>query len=107
MSEGERVTSAVEHDRQRAIDLLEANHVFPGEYAFSVIALNEDAITAAVVGAIEAELGAPLEGEAREARPSSQGKYVSHRLRVRCQSAAQVLALYARLRGLQGVVTVL
>ena len=107
MSESDRVSSAAGADHQRAIDLLEANHVFPGEYSFSVIAHNADATTAAVIAAIEAELGAPLSGEAREARPSSQGKYVSHRLRVHCQSAAQVLALYARLRAVEGVVTVL
>jgi putative lipoic acid-binding regulatory protein len=105
LSEGDRVSSAVDH--QRSIDLLEANHVFPGDYSFSVIAHNADAVTAAVIAAIEAELGASLPGEAREARPSSQGKYVSHRLRVHCQSAAQVLALYARVRAVEGVVTVL
>lgn len=99
--------SSTDSDRQRAIDLLEANHVFPGAYSFSVIALNDPAVAAAVVAAVEAVVGAPVGDEAREDRPSSKGKYVSHRLTARCADAAQVLDLYARLRGIQGVITVL
>jgi len=35
--------------RQRAIELLEANHVFPGEITVSVIARNDDEVTAGVL----------------------------------------------------------
>ena len=35
------------------------------------------------------------------------GKYVSHRLKVPCASAEAVLALYARLRAVDGVITIL
>jgi putative lipoic acid-binding regulatory protein len=93
-------------DRQRAIELLEANHVFPGDYGLSVVAVNTDAVMASVLAATREETGelAPL---THETRPSSGGKYVSHRLTVRCVDAAQVLRLYARLRSVDGVITVL
>jgi hypothetical protein len=96
-----------DRDRRRAIDLLEANHVFPGDYAVSVIALNAEEVTAAVIAAVQAGLPGPLDEAAHEARPSAQGKYVSHRLTVPVADAEGVLALYARLRGIEGVITVL
>ena len=94
-------------DEKRTLDLLEAHHVFPGDYPLTVIALNDEAVTAALVQSIEEGLGAPLPAAAREARPSSGGKYVSHRLRVPCAVAADVIRLYARVRRVDGVVTVL
>jgi putative lipoic acid-binding regulatory protein len=93
--------------RQRAIALLEANHVFPTEYAVSVIAVNTDGVTQEIVAAVCAELEGPLPGEAHEVRPSAQGKYVSHRLAVPCANAEHVLRLYARLRAVEGVKTIL
>ena len=95
-----------EHDRKRAIDLLEANHVFPGDYPFSVIALNADSVTAAVTAAAGSGHPDPLGPEAHQIRPSSGGKYVSHRLTVRVAGAAEVLDLYAVLRSIEGVITV-
>jgi putative lipoic acid-binding regulatory protein len=93
--------------RQRAIELLEANHVFPGEITVSVIARNDDDVTARVLAAAGAALGGPLAADAHERHPSAQGKYVSHRLKVHCASAAAVLDLFARLRAVDGVITVL
>ena len=92
--------------RRRAIDLLEANHVFPGDYGMSVVAINADAVTAAVLAAARAETGdlAPL---GHETRSSAGSKYLSHRLSVRVVDAEQVLRLYARLREVEGVITVL
>jgi len=94
-------------DERRTLELLEANHVFPGDYALTVIAFNRDEVTEVIVGAIEEELGAPLPVEARRENPSRGGKYVSHRVSVRCREAAEVVRLYARLRRVDGVVTVL
>jgi putative lipoic acid-binding regulatory protein len=97
----------VSDDEKRTLELLEANHTFPGDYPVTVIALNSDGITGALVGAIEEELGVALEATACETRSSSGGKYLSHRLKVPCASAADVLRLYARIRRVEGVVTVL
>jgi putative lipoic acid-binding regulatory protein len=92
---------------QRAIALLEANHVFPGEFSLSVIALGDEAITAAIRKAAEDGRAGKLLQDDHKMIPSAQGKYISHRLRVQCQSASDVLDLFARMRAVQGVVTVL
>jgi putative lipoic acid-binding regulatory protein len=94
-------------DQKRTLELLEANHVFPGDYPLSVIALNTPETTAAIDRAVEEVLGAPLSAGARESRLSSGGKYMSHRLAVPCRAAADVLRLYQQIRGVDGVVTVL
>ncbi len=94
-------------DEKRSLDLLEANHTFPGDYPITVIALNSDDVTAALVESVQEGLAEPLAEAARETRSSSGGKYLSHRLRVPCASAADVIRLYARIRRVQGVVTVL
>ena len=93
--------------RRRAIDLLEANHDFPGDFTVSVIARNDEGVSEAVLAAAAAGLGAPLGEGAHERHPSAHGKYVSHRLKVPCASAEAVLVLYARLRAVDGVVTIL
>jgi putative lipoic acid-binding regulatory protein len=95
-----------ETDRQRAIDLLHANHAFPGDYRFSVIALNDPAVTAAVLAAAGAGRAAPIPPEADEVRSSSGGKYLSHRLTLQVENGEEVLDLYARLRAVEGVITI-
>ena len=93
--------------RRRAIELLEAEHDFPGDFSVAVIARNEEDVSAAVLAAAAEGLGAPLGDEAHERHPSAHGKYVSHRLKVPCASAEAVLGLYARLRAVDGVITIL
>ena len=93
--------------RRRAIDLLEANHDFPGDFTVSVIARNDEVVAEAVLAAAAAGLGSPLGEGAHERHPSAHGKYVSHRLKVPCASAEAVLVLYARLRAVEGVITIL
>jgi putative lipoic acid-binding regulatory protein len=92
-------------ERQRAIDLLEANHAFPCQFFVSVIARNDDAIEGAVL--IAARGDAIHASVSHERKPSSGGKYMSHRLEVPCATADEVLSLYARLRAVDGVITVL
>jgi putative lipoic acid-binding regulatory protein len=89
--------------RQRAIELLEANHQFPGNFSVSVISRNDDGVEAAVVTAA----GAGLASDTHERKPSAGGKYVSHRLVVAVPDAGAVLDLFARLRAVDGVITVL
>jgi putative lipoic acid-binding regulatory protein len=93
--------------RQRAIELLEANHEFPGPFSLSVIARNDEAVTAAVVAAASVGVEPAQVTDRHERKPSAGGKYVSHRLTVPVASAAAVLDLYARLRAVDGVITVL
>jgi putative lipoic acid-binding regulatory protein len=97
----------VTEDEKRTIALLESNHAFPGDYPLTVIALNSEAVTAALVLSVEEALQRPLAADARESRLSSGGKYLSHRLRVPCAAATDVVDLYARVRRVAGVVTVL
>ena len=96
-----------EDARRRAVELLEANHDFPCQFSFSVIAISDPATTAAILSALSDGEEMTLEPEAHQKVPSSGGKYTSHRLRIPCASADHVLDLFARLRAVTGVVTVL
>lgn len=113
-----------EEARARALALLEAVHQFPGDYAVTVIAFNQEAVTRAIRGAavcppaagsVGDAADAPDAGDAVEAdvfsayevRPSREGKYLSHRFTVRVAHAGEVLELYARLRSVEGVLTIL
>lgn len=93
--------------RARAIALLEATHKFPVEYPVSVIALNVEVVVAEVRAAVEVGLDAPLPDAAYETVPSKRGRYSSHRFQVPCATAEDVLALYERLRAIEGVITIL
>ena len=93
-----------EAERRREIELIGACYAFPGDFALSVIAHNEQAVVDAILAAAATAAGAP---QSHERQPSSGGKYVSHRLQVRCADAEEAHAVRARLRALPGVVTVL
>lgn len=62
---------------------------------------------AAVRAAVEPAFGGPVPDDAYEAVPSRNGRYTSHRFRVPCRTPEDVLDLYARLRKVEGVMTVL
>jgi putative lipoic acid-binding regulatory protein len=94
-----------DEQRQRAIELLEANHTFPGPFFVSVIAKNDEVVERAVLAA--AGLGDDPAADEHDPQESSGGKFVSHRLRVQVASAAEVLDLFARLRAVDGVIKVL
>jgi putative lipoic acid-binding regulatory protein len=93
-----------EEKRRSEIDLLDACFDFPGDFSLSVIAHNEEEVRAAVLAAATAGVEAPV---AHQQQPSAGGKYVSHRLEVRCASAAEAHALRLRLLGVGGVIKVL
>jgi len=42
----------VSDDEKRSIELLEANHQFPGEFPLTVIALNSETVTVALVQSV-------------------------------------------------------
>jgi putative lipoic acid-binding regulatory protein len=93
--------------RARALGLLEATHQFPCAYSVTVIAFNRDGVTAAVRAAAYLGVAESPAPEAHQSQESREGKYRSHRLAVPVPDAPAVLALYARLRAVEGVVTLL
>jgi putative lipoic acid-binding regulatory protein len=101
--DGSRPVGASEQERARALALLEATHQFPCQYTVTIIAFNTDPVTAAVKAAV-AEAASDHEHHAIE---SKAGKYLSHRFAVKASGAAHVLEIYARVRTIEGVVTVL
>ena len=98
--------------RARALALLEATHEFPCHYAVTVIAFNVETVTHAIRGAARPTsdaigLAESNDAAVHETRASREGKYLSHRFAVHVRGAVEVLELYARLRSLEGVVTIL
>jgi putative lipoic acid-binding regulatory protein len=99
-----------EEARARALSLLEATHQFPCAYSVTVIAFNQEAVTAAVRQAAyhsQTDAESSANGGDYQSQESSAGKYRSHRIAVNVPDAPSVLALYARLRSVEGVVTLL
>lgn len=95
-------------ERARALALLEANHEFPTAYSLSVIALNAEEVAVRIAeAAFEDAVADALGAGAHERKPSAGGKYVSHRITVQVASAEHVLILYAKLRAIDGVKTIL
>jgi putative lipoic acid-binding regulatory protein len=90
-----------EETRARHVALIDACFTFPCTFSLSVIANNEEAVTAAVLAAAGET---PL---AHERQPSKGGKYVSHRLEVHCATAHEAHDLRVRLRAVPGVINVL
>jgi len=100
---GEAAAVSPEDERKRALALLEATHQFPCDYSLTVIAFNADHVTVAVKAAV-------TEGDvdhSHQALESKAGKYLSHRFAVKVTDAAHVLAIYARVRAVDGVMTVM
>jgi putative lipoic acid-binding regulatory protein len=93
-----------EESRARDVALIDACFQFPCDFSLSVIANNEDSVTAAVIAAATVDGHVPVD---HQRQPSKAGKYVSHRLDVRCTSAAEAHALRVKLRALPGVINVL
>jgi putative lipoic acid-binding regulatory protein len=96
-----------EDPRTRAIALLEATHQFPVDYAVSVITVTDEAVVAQVRAAVELGLEAPLAADAYQTVLSGGGRYTSHRFTVPCATPDAVLALYERLRKIEGVKSIL
>jgi len=101
------VTDPEDDPRVRALALLEATHRFPTEYSVSVIVRNDAAVMAQLRDTVEHGLTARLPVDAYETVQSSGGKYSSHRFRVPCRTAEDVLDLYDRIRRIDGVMSVL
>jgi putative lipoic acid-binding regulatory protein len=94
-------------ERERALAILRAAHAFPVVYEISVIAFTAPEITAAVRTVVELCAGVPLGDDDHQTVPSRGGRYTSHRFRVPCADAHDVLVLIARVRAVPGVKTTL
>ena len=94
-----------ERDRLKA--LLEGTHTFPGPFFLSVITVNADDVQAALRAAVRDGAPEVVPDDAWAVHTSEGGRYASHRVTVACRSADDVLALYARVRLVEGVVRVL
>ena len=86
-----------------SIELLEATHQFPGPYLFKAIGRVDDGFAARVVAAVRDEMNEGTDPP-YSFRHSSGGAHVSVTMEPQMQTAAQVLAVYQRLRGVSGLV---
>jgi putative lipoic acid-binding regulatory protein len=83
-------------------ELLEATHEFPDEFVFKAIGTNRDGFVELIVAGIREELS--LESDPPyEIRQTSGGRHVSVTVTPRVESAAQVLAIYERIRVVDGL----
>jgi putative lipoic acid-binding regulatory protein len=107
-NQGEKIDENVDETieptaEERARALIEATHQFPCEYALTVIAFNSHTVTTALKGAV----ASGRDSIDHQVRESSAGKYLSHRFSVSVNGAHAVLELYAVVRAIEGVVTIL
>ncbi len=86
-----------------AIELLESTHHFPGPYMFKVIGKAQSGFLARVVAAVRAELAVDADPPFK-VRESTGGRHLSVTLEPTVQTAGQVLAIYQRIRQMDGIV---
>ena len=86
-----------------AIEILEANHSFPGRYTFKAIGKVEKGFTARVVAAVREELANDIDPPFHT-RETGGGRHVSVTIEPVVFSARQVIAIYARIRTIEGLV---
>jgi putative lipoic acid-binding regulatory protein len=96
-SEGEHVQT----ERERSLELLQAQHAFPGPFGFRVVV--SPSVRAEVLTAVSAISSVSEVDE----RPSRNGTYVALRIRVVAASAEEVLEVYDILKKIDGVRAVL
>ncbi len=88
------------------IELLESNHTFPGTFQIKAIGASADDFESRVVAAVQDELPTPSELD-YSVRTTQGGRHVSVTLEMTVQSPQQVMAIYARLREVPGLMVLL
>ncbi|MGZ3651336.1 MAG: DUF493 domain-containing protein [Bdellovibrionota bacterium] len=83
-------------EEARLVEILNQGHDWPTLFAFKFIVPNEQT---------EALKALVPEADRVEVRPSSGGKYMAFTFHVAMGSAKEVLALYARVRGVPGLIS--
>jgi putative lipoic acid-binding regulatory protein len=89
-------------DHRPSEELLEATHLFPGTYQIKAIGASADDFAGRVVAAAASELAAASEVD-HSIRQTPDGRHVAVTLDLTVQTAAQVRAIYARIRDVEGL----
>ena len=89
-----------------SVELLELRHAFPCTYTFKVIGAADDNFTVRVVAAVRDELRLEVDPP-YSLRSTRDEVHVAVTLEPLCDSPQQVLAVYSRLTGMNGVVMLL
>jgi uncharacterized protein len=89
-----------------SVALLESTHDFPGAYLFKVIGRPEHGFVARVVAAVREELAGERDPPFT-VRETAGGRHVAVTLEPTVQTPEQVLAVYARLQKMEGLVLLL
>jgi putative lipoic acid-binding regulatory protein len=87
-------------------ELLEKRHAFPCHYTFKVIGYADENFTARVIACVRDELQLAVDPPF-SLRTTEHGRHVAVTLEPMCQSSQQVLAVYSRLSGMDGLVMLL
>jgi len=93
-------------DSETPLDLIEANHRFPGVYQIKAIGSVEDDFVKRVLDAVHTELADPS-GLGHSARMTPGGRHVAVTLDIPVASAEQVRLIYARIHQVSGLLFVL
>ena len=87
-------------------ELLEATHSFPGTYTFKAIGAAEDRFVGRVVSAVRRELADDVE-PAFSTRSTAAGRHICVTIEPPVEDATAVLAIYASLREVDGLLLLL
>ncbi|MCP4872914.1 MAG: DUF493 domain-containing protein [Proteobacteria bacterium] len=90
---------------ERMLELLAAQHDFPGPFTFKVIYRASAEIGATIIESVCVATGIPRPTEPPSTRQSGGGKFESMTLELRVDSPEQVLAVYAALNDIEGVIS--
>ncbi|MEQ9407963.1 MAG: DUF493 domain-containing protein [Fuerstiella sp.] len=89
-----------------SVELLEARHSFPCAYTFKIIGNAAENFTGRVIAHVRDELGMEIDPP-YTLRSTKNGNHVAITMEPECVSPQQVLAIYARLMGMDGLVMLL
>lgn len=89
-----------------SVEILESRHTFPCAYTFKVIGKVEENFLARVISAVRDEMRMEVDPQ-YTMRTTKDGVHIAVTLEPLCESPQQVLAIYSRLTGMNGVVMLL
>ena len=88
------------------LELLEATHVFPGKYVFKAIGPNREEFIETVVAIVRDELQHDFDLP-YELNATPAGRHVAITIEPLIETAEQVLAIYQRIKNVEGLVMML